>query len=109
MRGVSATPTPVDTAPLADLLVWADTECHALAGSVAGAFAERLWRIRMALEARHRQDLDPGAAPSLVDRIASLREAEADLASLVAILRTVGGPITWREATDQPGRPAAPR
>jgi hypothetical protein len=92
---------------VSDLLDWADAQCRVLADADADTLATRIWRIRMALETRHRQELDPGAAQSLLDRITSIREAEADLSSLRAILQTMGGPITWRETTDCTGTPSA--
>ncbi len=105
--GVSVAPTPAEGAPLTELLQWADTECHALASAAGDAVTERLWRIRMALEARQRQELDPAAARTLLNRIDAIREAEADLGSLRAVLETAGGPITWRDATDRPGAASA--
>jgi hypothetical protein len=95
-----------DTASLADLLEWADSECHAICSSTADTLATRMWRVRLSLEARQRREADPAAARRLEERITALREAEDDLTSVSAILQTMGGPITWREATVQPGDPA---
>ena len=99
--------TAADTAPRVDLLEWADAECHAIATSSADTLATRMWRIRIALEARLRREPDPAAARPLTERLAALQVAEADLASVAAVLRTMGGPITWRETADRIGRPAS--
>ena len=90
----------------ADLLEWADSECHAIATSTAETLATRMWRVRMSLEARRRHEPDPVARQRLSERIAALQEAEADLTSVSAILATMGGPITWREAADLARDPA---
>jgi hypothetical protein len=94
-----------DAASLADLLEWADSECHAISTSTADTLATRMWRVRLSLEARQRHESDPAAASRLSERIAAIREAEDDLTSVSAILQTMGGPITWREAADQAGDP----
>jgi hypothetical protein len=90
--------------PQPDPLEWADAECRAIATSTADTVATRIWRVRMALETELRRKPDPAAARLLTERITALRVAEADLDSVAAILRTMGGPITWREAADEAGR-----
>jgi hypothetical protein len=65
-----------------------------------------MWRVRLSLEARQRHESDPAAARRLSERITALREAEDDLTSVSAILQTMGGPITWREAADLAGAPS---
>ena len=90
-----------DTASLPDLLEWADSECRAICSSTADTLATRMWRVRLSLEARQRHEADPSAARRLAERIAAIREAEDELTSVSAILQTMGGPITWREAAGQ--------
>ena len=90
----------------ADLLEWADSECHAIATSTAETLATRMWRVRMSLEARRRHEPDPVARQRLSERIAAIQEAEADLTSVSAILATMGGPITWRDTSRRVGEPA---
>ena len=90
-----------DTASLPDLLEWADSECRAISISTVNAVATRMWRVRLSLEARQRHEADPSAARRLAERIAAIREAEDELTSVSAILQTMGGPITWREAAGQ--------
>ena len=90
-----------DTASLPDLLEWADSECRAICSSTADTLATRMWRVRLSLEARQRHEAYPAAARRLAERIAAIREAEDDLTSVSAILQTMGGPITWREAAGQ--------
>jgi hypothetical protein len=98
---VSAT---TDTPAQVDLLEWADAECHQIATSTADSLATRMWRVRIALETRLRREPEPTAAQLLTERITALRIAEADLRSVAAILHTMGGPITWRDAADHIGR-----
>jgi hypothetical protein len=95
-----------ETAPLPDLLEWADAECRDISTSTAGVLATRMWRVRLSLEARQRHEADPAAARHLAERIAAIRQAEDDLTSVSAILQTMGGPITWREAAGRVGDPA---
>jgi len=90
----------------ADLLEWADSECHAIATSTAETLATRMWRVRMSLEARRRHEPDPVVRQRLSERIAAIQEAEADLTSVSAILQTMGGPITWRDTAKRVGEPA---
>ena len=94
------------TAPLAELVDWADGQCHAIATSTAETLATQMWRIRVSLEARLRREPDPNAARPLTERLVALQAAEDDLASVAAILRTMGGPITWRDAADHIGPPS---
>ncbi|MGO8686454.1 MAG: hypothetical protein ACLQT7_04595 [Candidatus Dormibacteria bacterium] len=93
-----------DAASPPDLLDWADAECRAIATTTADALATRMWRVRISLETRLRREPDPATAQLLTERITALHVAEADLASVAAILRTMGAPITWREAADHIGR-----
>ncbi len=95
-----------DTASLPGLLEWADAECQDISTSTVDAVATRMWRVRLSLEARQRHEANPDAVRGLVERIAAIRQAEDDLASVSAILQTMGGPITWREATGRVGDPA---
>jgi hypothetical protein len=106
---VSANPISVDTASVSDLVEWADSQCHFLANADADNLATRLWRLRMTLEMRQKHEIHPRSSQTLLERITAIREAETDLASLRAILQTMGGPITWRDAADQIGGEAAPR
>jgi hypothetical protein len=103
---LAAVGATADTASLPDLLEWADSECRDISTSTADVLATRMWRVRLSLEARQRHEADPAAARHLSERIAAIRQAEDDLASVSAILQTMGGPITWREAADLAGAPS---
>ncbi|HXZ99007.1 MAG TPA: hypothetical protein VEK76_01535 [Candidatus Binatia bacterium] len=91
---------PPNGASLADVVVWTDGECKAVAAAIAANLRPRLWAARLTLEGRARQAATEEERTAAQGRLAAIQEAVIDLESAEALLGVTDAPVSWHALAD---------